>query len=216
MIRRRSGLVVDEWTDVSRGANDDVVTTEVSRRRGTIIRIVNVYNQWNTPQGERPAWKLNWQRVLQQGGTVLTGDLNAHSIQWDPRCQVQQNAAFWEDVIDENRLEIGNNGRATHHGMREDHEGESVIDMTLANQPITKWSILADDHTSGSVYEVIEWEVQPDRPEEADHERVVGCQLAAIMEKDVEAAEKLWMELAKERAHLHAECTADEVEQEAT
>jgi len=36
-----------------------------------------------------------------------------------------------------------------------------------------------------------------------------------MTEEDAEAAEKLWMELAKERAHLDAECTADEVEQEA-
>jgi len=31
----------------------------------------------------------------------------------------------------------------------------------------------------------------------------------------LEAVEKLWMELAKERAHLSTECTEDEVEQEA-
>jgi len=32
-----------------------------------------------------------------------------------------------------------------------------------------------------------------------------------MTEKEVGAAEKLWTELAKERAHLHAECTEDEV-----
>jgi hypothetical protein len=48
-----------------------------------------------------------------------------------------------------------------------------------------------------------------------DHERVVGGNIAAIMEEDEEEAEKLWMELVKERGHLHAECTADKVEQEA-
>jgi len=35
-----------------------------------------------------------------------------------------------------------------------------------------------------------------------------------MTEEDIEALEKLWMELAKERAKLHAECTADEVEHE--
>jgi len=38
--------------------------------------------------------------------------------------------------------------------------------------------------------------------------------LAAMTEKEVEAAGKLWAELAKERAQLDAECTVDEVEQE--
>jgi len=113
-------------------------------------------------------------------------------------------------VIDE----IGNGARATHHWTREDQEGESVIDLTLANRPIVKWTTLADDHATGSDHEVIEWEVGVDRQEEADHERIVGWNLAAITEKDTEAAEKLWMELAKERAQLDAECPEDEVEQE--
>jgi len=57
--------------------------------------------------------------------------------------------------------------------------------------------------------------VQGERQEEVEHERVVGWDSAAMTEKDVEAAEKLWTELARERAHLDAECTEDEVEQEA-
>ena len=36
-----------------------------------------------------------------------------------------------------------------------------------------------------------------------------------MTEKDAEAAETLWMDLVKERAQLDAECTEDEVEQEA-
>jgi hypothetical protein len=158
---------------------------------------------------------LNWQRVIRQGGTVLAGDFNGHSRRWDPRCQGQRNAAFWEEVIDEKGLEIGNDGQSTHHWTREGHEGESVIDLTLANRPMTKWSILADDHATGSDHEVIEWEVEVDRQEEADHATVVGWNLAAMTEKDAEAAEKLWTELAMERAHQDAECTEDEVEQEA-
>jgi hypothetical protein len=57
--------------------------------------------------------------------------------------------------------------------------------------------------------------VEVHRQEEAGHDRVVGWNLAAMTEEDAKAAEKLWMELAKERGHLDAECTADEVEQEA-
>jgi hypothetical protein len=162
-IRRGSGLVVDERTDLSRGANHDVITTDDRRRGETITRIVNVYNQKDMQSGERPARKLNWQRVIRQGGTVLAGDFNAHSTRWDPRCQVQRNATFWEDVIDENGLVIGNDGRATHHRTREGHEGESVIYLTLANRPITMWSILVNDHATGSDHEVIEWEVEADR-----------------------------------------------------
>jgi hypothetical protein len=60
---------------------------------------------------------------------------------------------------------------------------------------------------------VTEWEVGVDRQEEGDHERVVGWNLAAMTEEDAKAAVKLWMELAKERTQLDAECTEDKVEQ---
>ena len=128
---------------------------------------------------------------------------------------MQQNTAFWAEVIDENGLEVGNDSQPTHYRTREDEEGESVIDLTLANGPIKRWVVLAEDHSTGSVHKVIEWEVEADRQEEADDERVVVWNLAAMTEEDAEAAEKLWVELAKERAHLDAECTEDEVEQEA-
>jgi len=216
-IRKGSGLVVDERTDLSRGANDDVIATDVRRRGEKNTTIINIYDQKDARSGEResPARKLNWQRVIRQGCTVLAGDLSPQSKQWDPRCEVQRDAVFWDSVIDENGLEIGHHGRPTNHWTIEDLESESVIDLTLANRPIVKWTILADNHATGSDHVVIEWEVGVDRQEEADHERVVGWNLAAMTEKDAEAAEKLWRELAKERAQLDAECTEDEVEQEA-
>jgi len=78
-IRRESGLVVDGWTDLSRRANEDVIATNVRGRGERITRIVNVSDRKNTHSGEGPARKLNWQRVIRPGGTVPTGDFNAHS-----------------------------------------------------------------------------------------------------------------------------------------
>ena len=208
--------MVDDRTDLSRDPNEDVIATNVRRRGERITRIINIYDEKHTHSGEIPVRKLKVQRFIRQGSTLLGGDFNTHSIRWDPRCQVQRDAVFWEDMIDENGLEIGNDGEATHHWTREGHKGESVIDLTLAIRPITKSSILADhDHATGSDHEVIEWEVEVDRQEEAGHERLVGWNLAAMTEEDGKAAEKRWMELVKGRAHLHSECTADEVEQEA-
>ena len=173
-IQKGSGLVVDEWTDLSRGANDDVIVTDIRRRGEKITRIVNIYDQRDTQSGERQARKLNWQRVLLQGATVLTGDINAHRSRWDPRCDVQRNAAFWEDAIDENGMEVGNDGQPTHYWTREDHQGKWVVDLMLVNRPISRWLILPDDHAARSDNDVIEWEVEAERQEEADHERVVG------------------------------------------
>jgi len=197
-IQKGSGLVVDVQTDLNSGANNDVIATDVRRTGEKIPRIVNVYDQRDGQSGERPAPKLNWQRVIRQRSTVLAGDFNAHSRRWDPRCRGLRNVAFWEEMIDENELEIGNDGQSTHNWTREGHEGKSVIDLTLANRPITKWSTLADDHATGSDHEVIEWVVDVDRQEEKDHQRVAGWNLAAMTEKDAEAAEELWTDLARE------------------
>jgi len=93
---------------------------------------------------------VKWQRVMRPGGTVYGGDFNAHSKPRDPRYQVQLDAAIWEDLIDKNGLEIGNDGRPTHHWTREDHEGKLGIKLTLGNRPIQKWTILTNDHAAGS------------------------------------------------------------------
>ena len=58
----------------------------------------------------------------------------------------------------------------------------------MAHRLIVKWTILADDHATGSDHEVIEWELGVNRKEEADHGRVVGWNFAAMTEKDTEAA----------------------------
>jgi len=41
-IRKGSGLVVDKRTYLSRGANDDVIATDVRRRGNKSTRIVNI------------------------------------------------------------------------------------------------------------------------------------------------------------------------------
>ena len=93
-IRNVSGVVVDEQTDLSRGAHDDVIVTDVRRRGEKIMWIVNVHDQRDTQSGERQAQKVNWLSVIRKGGTALVGDCNAHSSRWDRRCHAQRNAAF--------------------------------------------------------------------------------------------------------------------------
>ena len=154
---------MDELTDLSGGGYDNVIDTNIRRSGEKITWIVNGYDQTTAHSAERPARKLNCHSVLRQGGTVLAGDINGHSIPWDPRCQVQHNAAFWEDVIDEDGLEIGNEGRSPYFWTRDGHEDESVIDLTLGNRPVTILSTLVDDQATGSQHEVIESEVEVDR-----------------------------------------------------
>jgi hypothetical protein len=89
-IRKGSALVVDQRTDLSRGANDDVLATDVRRTDEKITRIINIDDQKTARLGERErsAGKLIRKRVIRPGGIVLAGDFNAHSKQLDPRSQV--------------------------------------------------------------------------------------------------------------------------------
>lgn len=84
----------------------------------------------------------------------------------------------------------------------------------MANPPIGEWTILAENHDTGSDHEVIELKVDRDTREEADHKWVVGWNLMAMKEEDEEAPKMLWMQLAKESAHLDLVWTEDVVEQE--
>jgi len=74
---------------------------------------------------------------------------------------------------------------------------------------------LDGSHATGSDHDVIEWEFNVDKQEEADHVQVIEWNLAAMSKEDEEAEEKLWRELERERAHLGEECTGDDVEREA-
>jgi hypothetical protein len=69
-IRKGSGHVVAEWTELSRGADDDVIVTEVQWRWERLRRIVNDYNQRDTLSAESQAHKINRQSVILQGRTV--------------------------------------------------------------------------------------------------------------------------------------------------
>jgi hypothetical protein len=127
------GLALHERTDLKKCGNDDVIVTDVRRRGEKVTRIFNIYDQKDTQSRESPARKLRWQRIFLQGCTVLGGDFNAHSKRWNPRCTKQRDAVFWEDVIDEKVLEIGNDDQALHCRKREDLEGNPIKDLILAN-----------------------------------------------------------------------------------
>jgi hypothetical protein len=45
VIRNGSGLVVDELKDLSSGANDDVIASDIRRRGERITKIVNISDE---------------------------------------------------------------------------------------------------------------------------------------------------------------------------
>jgi len=199
VVRKGSGLATDERTDLNRDANPDVMVTDVKRKVEKMMRIINDDDQRDIQTAERRARQLKWHTAIRQKeGTIIVGGINAHSRRWDPKCREQHNAAFWEEIIDEYGLEIGNDDWPTHHWARTGEEGESTIDLTLATRLIMRWTIVEGRHATGSDHEVIEWEFNIDKQEEGDHVQVIGWNLAAMSKENEEAAEKLWKELERD------------------
>jgi len=62
-VHKESDLATDKRPDLSRGANDDVMLSDIKRRREMLTRIINVYDQRDIQTGERRARKLNWHRA---------------------------------------------------------------------------------------------------------------------------------------------------------
>jgi len=113
-----------------------------------------------------------------------------------------------EEIIDIYRLVIGNDDRPTHHWAGNGEEGISTIDLTLATRPIMRWTTLHGSHATASDHEVIEWEFNADKQEEAYHVQVIGWNLAAMSKEDEETAGKLSVTARRNKIcdRLHSLC----------
>jgi len=64
VVRKGSDLAMDAWTDLSRGANNDGMVTDINRTGEKMTRIINVYDQRDGQTGERRPRNLNWHRAI--------------------------------------------------------------------------------------------------------------------------------------------------------
>jgi hypothetical protein len=146
--------------DSNRAANNDDIVTDVRSPGQKLTTIDSGYNQRGTQSGERPPQPASRHTMIRQRGTVLAGDIDAQSRARDGRCHTQRTAAFWEVVIDQNALEIGNDSQSTHYGSTGEHYSEWVFNLTLLNKPILKWTIVMDHHDTGSNHKVTACDVE--------------------------------------------------------
>jgi hypothetical protein len=88
---------------------------------------------------------------------------------------------------------------------------KSIIDLSLANEPLGKLTVLGQSHVTGSDHEIIEREVDMVMQEEAGGTHVVGWNLAAMSQEDEEQGEKLWQAIVRGRACLEVASMGDKV-----
>jgi len=63
-VRKRNALAADERTDLSKGANDDVIVIDVKRTGEKMTRMINICKQRDVQTGERQARKINWHKII--------------------------------------------------------------------------------------------------------------------------------------------------------
>jgi len=83
-------------------------------------------------------------------------------------------------MIQEHRLAIGNEDQPTYYLTRIDNKGKSMIDLTLAKELFGKLSIMDRNYAMASDHEIIEWEENMEKQEEAGGTQVVGWKPAAL------------------------------------
>ena len=52
-VHKGSGLATDKQTNLNRGANDDIIVTDVNSRGVKLMMIMNIYNQRDVQTRER-------------------------------------------------------------------------------------------------------------------------------------------------------------------
>jgi hypothetical protein len=183
-VPKRSDLATNEPTDLSKNAVGDLIVVDIERQGEMMPRIVNIYDQREGDTGQRPARRPNWHRIMRQWGcaTVLMEHFNAHSQRWYSRSTERRDPTYWEEIIEEHTLVIGNNDQPTNYWMRQNRMGQSVIDLTLAIRPFRKWMFLDGIHAPGYDHEIIVWELDMEKQEEAGGTHVVGWNLEAMLQ----------------------------------
>lgn len=110
VVRRTSSITANERTDLSMNAGTNIFVIDINWMGETMIRFVIIYDLGAGATRERPARKLDRQKMIRQGGsgTVLAGDFNTHSQWRDLMGTESREAAQGEATIDQHGLVIGN------------------------------------------------------------------------------------------------------------
>lgn len=172
-------------------------------------RVVNVYDNrvgqgctWegDMPRSQRALEDIMWDRVI-RGRVLFLGDVNTHSLVWNPHCRRRKNAKPLEDLIERFDLLINNKlGRTT----RPASTGVSVIDLVLSTIVelgfLTLWEIL-EEYPSLLDHELIllRWDDMSNNSPEKGVAEPTEWEIQGLMRSpdDLESAHMNWIDRSK-------------------
>ena len=126
-----------------------------SKERHT--RIINIYNQRRNNPYHYSLWSTDWNKVLAPR-TILAGDFNSRSPNWDIHSQEIQGDNRVPELIDDFNLILNNTqGVTTRKATRQNSKIESTLDLTLSTSQmgyLASWTV-ESEFTTPSDHEVI-------------------------------------------------------------
>lgn len=157
-LNKFSKYRLDYRLDVLDDRDGQVIDVRRDRRKGekcpTSFRIINVYNSHDA---DRIVDRIDWTTILTDR-TIMAGDFNAHSPEWDPECEERRRAGGVEGLIRDFHLRVENRPGQPTRRANVGGQRDSVIDLTLSGNSlkVDDWTV-AEDRTDSSDHEIILW-----------------------------------------------------------
>ncbi len=219
IIENRTNLVSHPYCIVIDVRERNPVSRKYSRR----TRVVNLYDnkignecvwQGPSPTIRRAIQDISWRQVI-RGQVLIIGDVNAHSLMWNPHCRQRINAGPLEELIESYELIVNND---TDFPTCPSSPGISIIDLAITSSdlgPLRVWEI-PEEYPSLSDHELIliEWEDIDTQGHENAQATMSGWSIKNSLEDDklLEAAQSDWKRLNRDRQLLDLFCTKLELD----
>lgn len=188
--------------------------------------MVNIYDDWigrrhvyegNRQEKRKVTEDVEWSEVI-TNRTVLVGDFNAHSLEWNSACLWRERVEIPEALLRDYDLIINNDTSILTRPIRT--LGRSVIDLTLTTPDlglVSAWNIDLD-YSTPSDYELITFDLENiDQTQDGlgPGKEVIGWDVKDATIIQEEAAMCEWEDLKRDRSSITSTSIQIELGEEA-
>ena len=189
-------------------------------------RIVNIYNN---KHGEEQTWQGPKQRIEQaiqdfpwrliiNRQVIIMRDINAHSLIWNPHCQIKKNAGLLKELTNSYKLIV--NKDSDYATYCSSQGTVSIIDLSLSSsklRPLCIWKILKE-YSSLWDHELIllGWEDMNKHSQFELQKNATEWSIQNLLEDKrlLLVAKKVWMECSLKRPYLSSTSVRYNLDQE--